>query len=167
MVKSLLRTDSEIAEIYKRNVNAVYWVCFNYMKNRPDTDDAVSDTFVKMLTSSPAFESEEHEKAWLIRTASNVCKNYLKHWKRRLENIEDYAESLEAENGFEIDETLDTVLRLPDKYKTAIYLHYYEGYTSAQISKILQKPPSTIRYYLHEARKLLKKELGGNFDEKQ
>ncbi|MDR2532326.1 MAG: sigma-70 family RNA polymerase sigma factor [Oscillospiraceae bacterium] len=166
MAKSLLRTDSEIAEIYKRNADTVYWVCFNYMKNRADTEDAVSDTFVKMIAATPIFESEEHEKAWLIRTAANICKNYLKHWRRRLENLDDYTDSLIVESGFEIDETLDIVCRLPEKYKTAVYLHYYEGYTSVQISKMLQKPQSTIRYYLHEARKALKKELGGNFDEK-
>jgi len=166
MAKSLLRTDNEIAEIYKRNINAVYWVCFNYMKNRADTDDAVSETFVKMITSSPVFESEEHEKAWLIRTATNVCKDFLKHWRRRLENIEDYADSLVADSGFEIDTTLEAVCRLPEKHKTTVYLYYYEGYTSAQISKILKKPQSTIRYYLHEARKALKKEIGGDFSEK-
>ena len=167
MAKSLSRTDSEIAEIYGRNVNAVYWVCFNYMKNRADTDDAVSDTFVKMIKSAPVFEGEEHEKAWLIRTAANVCKDYLKHWRRRTQDIEDYSDSLEAGGGFDVDETLDAVRRLPEKYKTAVYLYYYEGYTSVQISKILKKPQSTIRYYLHEARKALKKELGGDFDEKQ
>jgi len=136
------------------------------MKNRPDTDDAVSDTFVKMITASPIFENEEHEKAWLIRTATNICKNNLKHWRRKLENLEDYTDSLTSKSGFEIDETLDIVCRLPEKYKTPVYLYYYEGYTSIQIAKMLQKPQSTIRYYLHEARKILKKELGGNFDEK-
>ena len=166
MAKSLLRTDNEIAEIYKRNINAVYWICFNYMKNRADTDDAVSETFVKMITSSPVFESEEHEKAWLIRTATNVCKDFLKHWRRRLENIEDYADSLVTDSGFEIDTTLEVVCRLPEKHKITVYLYYYEGYTSTQISKILKKPQSTIRYYLHEARKALKKEIGGDFSEK-
>lgn len=74
MSKSLLRTDKEIAEIYKRHSKTVYRVCFAYMKNPADTEDAVQDTFFQLIKSGPAFESEEHEKAWLIRTATNICK---------------------------------------------------------------------------------------------
>ena len=72
MSKSLLRTDKEIAEIYKRHSKTVYRVCFAYMKNPADTEDAVQDTFFQLIKSGPAFESEEHEKAWLIRTATNI-----------------------------------------------------------------------------------------------
>jgi len=165
MVESLFRTDNEIAEIYRRHVKTVYRVCYAYMKNSADTDDAVSDTYVKMIKASPVFESGEHEKAWLIRTATNVCLDYLKHWRRRVQNIEDYSENLSSDGGFETDGAIEAVFRLPDRYKTAVYLYYYEGYTSVQISEILHKPQSTIRNYLHEARETLRKELGGDFDE--
>jgi RNA polymerase sigma-70 factor (ECF subfamily) len=53
---------------------------------------------------------------------------------------------------------------LPDKYKTALYLYYYEGYNSADIAKMLKKPASTIRNYLMEARKIMKERLGDDFD---
>ena len=53
---------------------------------------------------------------------------------------------------------------LPDKYKTVVYLYYYEGYNSVDISNILKKPQSTIRNYLHEARDILKERLGGDFN---
>jgi RNA polymerase sigma-70 factor (ECF subfamily) len=55
---------------------------------------------------------------------------------------------------------------LPDKYKTVVYLYYYEGYTSVDISKILGKPQSTIRNYLHEARSVLREKLRSDFNEK-
>ena len=90
MSNSLLRTDKEIAEIYTRHSKTVYRVCFAYMKNPADTEDAVQDTFFQLIKSGPAFESEEHEKAWLIRTASNICKDVLRRWWRRRENIEDF-----------------------------------------------------------------------------
>ena len=154
MSKSLLRTDKEIAEIYKRHSKTVYRVCFAYMKNPADTEDAVQDTFFQLIKSGPAFESEEHEKAWLIRTATNICKNVLRHWWRRHENIE-------------TDDIFQVVMELPEKYKTVVYLYYYEGYTSVEIAGILKKPQSTIRNYLHEARAILKERLGDDFDEEQ
>jgi len=165
MAKSLLRTNSEIAEIYNRHVKTIYGVCFAYMKNPADTEDAVSETFIKLIKSAPMFESEEHEKAWLIRIASNVCKDVLKHWWRRKEDIADYSETLKTEDSLEYSGLLKAVCSLPDKYKTAVHLYYYEGYNSSEISQILRKPQSTIRYYLSEARKILRKKLGGDFDE--
>lgn len=163
MAKSVLRTDNEIAAIYERHVKTVYRVCYTYMKNTADTEDAVSDTFVKMIKAAPPFENAEHEKAWLIRTASNVCKDTLKHWWRRREDLDSCSDSLKADGGFENDNTLEAVCSLPEKYKTVVYLYYYEGYNSAEISALLEKPKSTIRNYLHEARNILREKLGGDF----
>jgi len=165
MTKSLLRTNKEIAEIYKRHMTTVYRVCFAYMKNPSDTEDAVQDTFYKMMKCGAAFESEKHEKAWLIRIATNVCKNSVKHWFRKGVDLMDYENLLSTED-IEIDDTFEVVMRLPDKYKTVVYLYYYEGYTTPEISNIIQKPQSTIRNYLYEARGILKEQLGGDINEK-
>jgi len=166
MTKSLSRTGNEIAAIYARQVKTIYRVCYTYMKNPADTEDAVSETFIKMIKSAPAFESEEHEKAWLIRTAVNVCKDILKAWWRRNENIADYSDVLKTEHNPDADDLLEAVLSLPDKYKAVVHLYYYEGYSSVRISEILRKPRSTILNHLSEARAILRKKLGGDFDEK-
>ena len=159
MAGSKLRTDEEIAELYERHKHTVYRVCFSYMKNPADTEDAVQNTFFKLIKASPAFENTEHEKAWLIRTASNLCKNELKHWRRRTEDIEDYAHLIGTEDVPE-DGVLQAVLSLPDRCKTPVYLYYYEGYTTPQIAEMLKKRPSTVRNQLREARLLLKERLG-------
>lgn len=165
MANSLLRTNRELTEIYDRNIKMLYRVCFAYMKNPSDTEDAVQETFYKLIQSAPAFENTEHEKAWLLQTAGNLCKNTVRNWWRKRENIEDHAH-LQNNNHFEIDTTLEAVMGLPDKYKTVVYLYYYEGYNSAEIAAILKKPPSTVRNYLHEARGILEKKLGGDLHEK-
>lgn len=164
MADSLLRTDKEIAEIYERHKKTIYRVCFAYMKNRPDTEDAVQDTFYQLIRRGPVFESEEHEKAWLIRTAANLCKNGLRHWWRKRRNLDD-CKALQKNDNVEIDDTLGAVMELPEKYKTVVYLYYYEGYNSVEISRILGKPGSTIRSYLQVARKALRDKLGGDFNE--
>ena len=164
MSDSLLRTDKEIAEMYIRHGRTVYRVCYAFMKNPADTEDAVQDTFFQLIKSGPAFESEEHEKAWLIRTASNICKNALRHWWRRRENIEDFHD-LPGSEGIETDEVLQTVMNLPDKYKAVVYLYYYEGYSSVEIAEILKKPQSTVRNCLRDARAILKERLGDEYNE--
>jgi RNA polymerase sigma-70 factor (ECF subfamily) len=134
------------------------------MKNPVETEDAVQDTFYRMVASGVVFEGVEHEKAWLIRTATNVCKNSVRHWFRRHGSLEDY-EDTPGMRDIEVDDTLGVVMGLPDRYKTVVYLYYYEGYTTPEISRILQKPQSTIRNHLHEARGILKEKLGGDLNE--
>ena len=161
MPNSLLRTNKEIAEIYQRHKSTIYRVCFAHMKNPGDAEEMVQETFFRLIKAGPAFTGPEHEKAWLIRVASNLCKNSLRHWWRRNANLGDQIE-LGASFGPEIDCTLSAVMGLPAKYKTVVYLYYYEGYTGAEIAKMLAKPQSTIRNYLSEARKVLREKLGGD-----
>ena len=160
----LLRTNKNIAEIYERHVDTVYKVCFMFMKNVPDTEDAVQNTFIKLIKERKKFENEEHEKAWLIVTASNLCRNTLKHWWRKNVDIASVVETEALQNN-KTDETLEHVLNLPEKYKTVIYLYYYEGYSSGEIAKILKRNESTVRSHLRTGRQLLRDRLGGDFNE--
>ena len=156
MIKPLLARGNEtsplnIEEIYRRHFDMVYRVSFSYLKNPPDTEDVTADVFAKLMQKSVVFQNAEHEKAWLIRTTINTCKDYLSHWWRNRANIDDY-ENLQSDDLFHVDETLQAVMELPDRYKDVIYLYYYEGYTSEEIAGILRKPHSTIRNHLSEAR---------------
>lgn len=163
MAKPLLRTNKEVTESYEKYKLMIYRVCFTYMKNVTDTEDMVQDTFIQLIRKGPKFESDEHEKAWLLRVAINLCKNKLKHWWRKRSSIEN-EERLGGSTNIQIDTTLQVIMDLPDKYKTVIYLYYYEGYDSVEISNMLEKPASTVRNHLHEARNELRKKLGGEFE---
>lgn len=162
MSVSSLRTDEEIADIYERHKKMLYRICFSYMKNPADTEDAVQNTFFQLIRTSPFFQNAEHEKAWLIRTASNICKNELKRRKKTAESMEEHFD-LAAAGSTDSTDVLRAVFELPDKYKTTVYLYYYEGYSCPEIAGILKKPQSTIRNYLHEARGLLRERLGDDY----
>ncbi|MBD5463306.1 MAG: sigma-70 family RNA polymerase sigma factor [Lachnospiraceae bacterium] len=153
---SSLYVDEEIAKIYNRQYNTVYRICFSFMKNSVDAEDMLQETFLKLISSKKQFESEEHEKAWLIVTASNTCKDELRRWKRRLENIKSL---FQQENVVqkEDDRVLEWVMALPVKYKQVIYLHYYEGYRTSEIANMLHCSESTVRNQLLRGRRLLKK----------
>ena len=145
-------------EIYERHVSMLYRVCLSYVKNFSDAEDIVADVFVKLLRRGMGFENSEHEKAWLLRTAINLCKDHLKHWWRKRESI-NYYSNLESENPLYEDETLKMIMELPEKYKAVMYMYYYEGYSSLEIAEILKKPRSTVLNHLHEARKRMKEVL--------
>lgn len=159
---ALQRTGKEIAVIYNRQVDTVYRVCFSYMKNVHDTEDMVQETFLRLITNGVSFVSESHEKAWLIVTASNLCRDTLKKWWRRTEDIDDPSLNLKSP-PFEIDEVLEAIMILPSDQKCVVYMYYYEGYSTLDIASYLHCPHATVRSRLSRARKALKKALGGDF----
>ena len=118
------------------------------------------ETFLRLISHEKPFENQRHEKAWLIVTASNLCKDALKKWWRYSENIDDYTylaqESTETGN-----EVLDAILALPPDYKDAVYMYYYEGFSTVEIARHLNCPESTVRSRLSRARKQLQTMLGG------
>jgi len=158
-VPSRKMTEEQFVEVYSRQVTTVYRVCFSFMKNRADTEDMVQETFLRMLSARQNFENERHEKAWLIVTASNLCKDSLKKWWRKNENIEDYGD-IAVEEPQE-DSVLECILQLPNDYKDAVYMYYYEGYTTAEIARHLKCPEATVRSRLSRARRQLQSMMGG------
>ena len=162
----LLHTDSCVSEVISKYADLVLRLCIVYLKNKADAEDAFQDIFVKFYERSPEFNDEEHIKAWLIKCTTNHCKNILgNYWNRFRVSIDNVVLHVEDK---EEDELVKLVMKLPFKYKTVIYLYYYEGYNSLEISKIVNIKEATVRTQLKRGRELLKKELsnGGFEDEK-
>jgi len=157
---SLARTNREFIVIYNRHVDTVYRICFSFMKNAAEAEDMTQETFLRLLSEEKNFENEKHEKAWLIVTASNLCKDALKKWWRRNENI-DKLQSLGYEQTFADPAIMKAILALKPDYKTAVYMYYYEGYTTAEIAEHLNCPEATVRSRLSRARAQLRNLLGG------
>ena len=151
----------DITAIFERNVDAVYRLCYSYLGSHQDAEDATQTVFVKLIDAPRTFESEGHERGWLIVCASNLCKDILKSAARtRTEALPDDAARIPDERAAtEPSDVMEAVLALPSRYKDCIYLHYYEGYKTDEIAAMLGKPPSTVRNDLRDARGLLKAAL--------
>ena len=113
MKRKTPRTAEEIAEIFDRHHRTVYRVCWSFLKNSADAEDAVQDAFLALIRSSPELESEEHEKAWLIRTASNLCINMLRSPRRKTEPLDETLQAVGTAD-LPVGEVLDAVLALPE-----------------------------------------------------
>lgn len=159
MMVSPAECDDNIAAALKTYSDMVYRICFVYLRNSPDIDDVFQEVFLKLLQKTPAFESKDHEKAWLIRVTINQCKDVLKSfWRKNIDLVEniEFASKNTAENDL-----LLVVLSLPKKYKDVVYLHYYEEYTVPQMANLLQRNENTIYSQLHRAKELMKLKLEG------
>ena len=158
----MLQVHDEVVEtIIDKYSDTIFKICMVYLKNKPDAEDALQEVFVKVIEKAPKFNSDNHQKAWIIRVASNHCRNVLKSKKYRIavsldENI------LADDSSTEDKEILHAIFNLPLDYRKVIYLYYYEGYSTKEIAAITAKRESTIRSNLKRAREKLKQGLGGD-----
>lgn len=156
-----MRGEEETNQVIERYGDTVRRLCMIHLKNEADTQDIFQTVFLKYLLHDRPFESREHEKAWFIRVTLNACKDLLKSFFRSrtvpLEELTNKAADLTDEAR----EVLNAVLALPQKERDVVYLHYYEGYTAPEISRLLGKNVNTIYTNLARARERLKELLGG------
>lgn len=151
----MVRTGEEVADLYRRYVGMVYQICLMLLKNVPDAEDATQTVFQKAMEYDKPFRDPEHEKAWLIVTARNHCKNQLKHWWRTRRAGEKALQTLTWERP-EDGELWEYILSLPERERMVLYLYYYQGYSTPEMAELLGKNPSTVRTWLVKARWKLK-----------
>ena len=159
-----MRSEQEVNRAVERYANMVRRLCMLHLKNAADTEDIFQNVFLKYVLRSMPFESEAHEKAWFIRVTINACKDLLKSFFRSRTVSLDEVVQLPAETPPDHREVLEAVLSLPPKYKDVVYLHYYEGYTAPEISRMLGKNVNTVYTRLNRSKQLLRDKLGGDGD---
>lgn len=157
-----MKTEEEATRAVEIYGDMVRRLCVLHLKNRQDTEDVFQTVFLKYLLHDAPFASKEHEKAWLVRVTVNACRDVLRSFFRKSSVPLELAEELSAEE--EDREVLRAVLELPPKYKDAVYLYYYEGYSAAEIGKILQKKENTVYIWLARGREILRQRLGGDWE---
>ena len=151
--------ENEFEAKYNEYGNMLYKIAFLYLGNASDTEDALQDVFTKYLCGKYRFKNSEHEKAWFIRVTQNKCLDYLKKSGRKNECIEDVSATATYKNNDMEQDVISKVIALPEKYKSAIILFYYNDYTVEEISKILKISKSAVKKRLQRGRDILKLEL--------
>jgi RNA polymerase sigma-70 factor (ECF subfamily) len=154
-----MRSEQEVNRAIKLYSDTVKRICVVRLKDYDDTQDIFQNVFMKYALSSACFDSAEHEKAWFIRVTINACNDWFKDFFRSnkvsLDEIAETAASDDKDTSYVLRE----VLSLPQKYRDVVYLHFYEGYTAPEISKILKKNVNTIYTLITRSKEMLKERL--------
>ena len=146
-------------DAYVRFADNVFSAAFSVCRSKADSDDIVQDTFIKYHFGDTEYESEEHIKAWLLRTAVNKAKDITRSFRwKNVVTWEDYMDELQFEEP-EDNRLFEAVMQLPEKYRIVIHLFYYENMGIAEISDMLRSREGTVKSQLNRGRKLLKNML--------
>ena len=161
-----MRDHDDISEAVNSYADAVMRMCALYLRERADREDVMQETFLRYAKHTQSFNDEEHKRAWLLRVAANLCKDVLKSAASKNESLE----SMQEEQLFQVvDETADdgtaalersdlmkALRSLDEKYRSVLYLTYFEGYTGAQVAKVLGIKENTVYSNLTRGKKILK-----------
>lgn len=141
-----------------------YFLC--KMVTADDAEDLVEDLFMKLWKRKTAFVSKEHAKAFLYRSAHNLCLDFLKAPKHArsqpltnedVEEAENYLHKMiETEVYAEIYRAVEA---LPEQCSKVISLAFIEGLTNGQIALELGIAEKSVRNYKMRGLKLLREKL--------
>lgn len=150
-----VRPAEDVETIIERYGDLLYRLCILMLKNESDAEDVIQETLIKFYRKAPVFENADHEKAWLIRVATNECRDLLRFRVRHpLAEVEQIMVASEdsADSGI-----LEALASLPEKYKLVLTLYYIEEYRVEDIAKIIGRTSSAVKMRLQKGRKLLEK----------
>lgn len=152
------KNEPEVERILQTYGDILYRTAYLLLGNPHDVQDALQETLLRYLEKAPAFTSQDHEKAWLLRVTANCCKDCLRFRKRHAYlDLEPLVECLPAQEHRHLQE----VYALPAKWKTVLILHYFEGYSLKEIGEILNLSESAVKKRLQRAREALRMEMEG------
>lgn len=144
--------------LVKTYADMILRISYQYLKQTWDAEDICQSVFLKYMTNAPRFDTVEHEKAWIIRTTINTCKDQLKSsFFRRTVPLED-AGQLTAPQEPE-SPLLELMKSLPENHRISLYLYYYEQYTTKEIAACLSKSETAVNQYLSRGRRKLRQML--------
>lgn len=154
--------NTQAARILDSYGNSVLRLAYSYLHNMPDAEDILQETLIRYFRSAPQFESDSHEKAWLLRVAANLSKNRIDYNKIRLS--EEINEEIAADKKDDLSFVWEAVKQLPQTQSEVIHLFYQEGYSTAEIAKLLSRRESTVRSDLKRGREKLRTILKEAYD---
>ncbi|MBR4082958.1 MAG: RNA polymerase sigma factor [Lachnospiraceae bacterium] len=133
--------------------NMLFRIALITLGDASDAEDTVQETLIKYMQKAPEFRDREHEKAWLLKVISNICKDILRFRSRyRMVDIEEIKEFSKETQDTGI---LEALMILPEKFRVVLTLYYVEEYTIETIAKVIGRTTSAVKMRLQKGRKLL------------
>ena len=157
MILSQTRDDARerFAAAVTAHRRAMYRAARALLSCDADAEDAVSEAILRAWQAFGRLRDEKALKSWLIKITVNCA--YEHHRRGAHVTYTDDLEPLAGGAEDKHDFTLwDAVCALPEDYRVATVLFYYEDMTTAEIAKTLGVREGTVRSRLSRARNRLR-----------
>lgn len=178
--KALQNDHSAFEQLVYRYDRNVLSIALRYSKDEDEAKDIYQEVFIRVFKGLKKFQFQSEFSTWLYRITTNVCLSYVSRKKdhKKLSEFENdqpesynpvYGEELIYEgispedeaSGNDLSEIVNAAVEtLSPKQKMTFVLKHYEGYKIREISEMLGCKEGTVKKYLFDAAKNLRKKLG-------
>jgi len=155
MTDTSVRPADDMEKTIEKYGDMLYRLCFIMLNHESDAEDAVQETIIKLYQKAPSFRDEEHRKAWLIRVATNQCRDLLRFRSRHPQIDAEYLDNISCETTE--SGILEALAALPEKYRLVLTLYYVHACSTEEIARVIRRTPSAVKMRLQKGRKLLEK----------
>ena len=166
--------EQEVEAMVREHARLVFRIAYAVLRNHHDAEDAVQETFLRVLRHRSKLAEVTEPKAWLGRIAWRIALDHVrKHGPARPETeLNEAAEAVAAlrasgANAEQIaaDRQMIALIGrliagLPAELRAVITLSTVEELSSAEISALLDLPEASVRQRVFRARQLLREKLG-------
>ena len=164
---SRARTEETALEsLVNQYAAALYRVAYSVLRNAADAEDAVQETFLRVLRHRDTLDEVRDQRVWLIRIVWNIVLDRKRRAKTRPEtdDVEELARVLPSA-GLSAEQiaaaaqhharVLACVDKLPSKEREVLMLSAFEELSSVEIAEVLRITESSVRSRLFRARNLM------------
>jgi RNA polymerase sigma-70 factor (ECF subfamily) len=144
----------------------VYAIAHGYAKERAATEDIVQKTFIKVYTGLKTLQNPETFKSWITQITKTTALNHIRDKKTFIPLHTAVSKSHQETPGLaveeqETNEQLYAALeKLPEKYRSPIWLYYIGGESYEQIGQVLDIKQTTVKSRIHDGKMLLRRIMG-------
>ncbi len=149
---------------YERYQARMLGVCVRYTRTVAEAEDIFQEAFLKVFTHIDELTKPESADSWVKAIVVRTAINYYHRTTRPQEHLTSYEaicepptsdDHLQLLAGYDQEALLSLLARLPDAYRLVVNLYLIEGYTHAEIAKLLLIPEATVRSRFSRGRQLL------------
>lgn len=168
-------TKQELEMCIEKYSRDIYSFCKYLTGNQQEADDLYQDTFLTAMECKEKIRYNGHPKSYLLSIALRIWRNKKRKfaWRKRIADVQSLTEERDGDIGQSAEpspeeaiarQETDAAVRravnhLPERLKITVLLFYMEDLSTAQIAAAMRIPVGTVLSRLHQARKILKKEL--------
>jgi len=141
----------------------LFGVCRRYISDHEVAKDCLQEALVHILHNVNKYQATGSFKSWAARVTATQCLQWIRREKKHINfDIDDIVEPSDNEDislKLEVEDVMNFLNTLPERYRIAINMYIIEGYSHKEISDKLGITESSSRSLVARARKKIVEEF--------
>ena len=165
-----LTLETQLSDLIETHSTLLYRICFSVLRDSGDAEDAVQETFLRVMRHRHELPDIRNTRTWLVRIAFNLALDARRR-RKHISLADDAAELAAALPARDLPSDVSVIslqrhaaiLRimdgLPRKERAVLLLSALDEMEIPEIAAVLQVTESTVRSRLYRARQMMRLRL--------